>query len=117
MTDSPGLQAGLGIEAVECLQEEGNVTVRVTGRWRHRRPEWRGPALLVIESDGKKRCLVADELVGKQEVVIKNLGEVFQTDPMISGGAILGDGCVGLILDPGALVHLEPSVREPKIAA
>jgi len=64
--------------------------------------------LVVIESDGKKRCLMADELVGKQEVVIKNLGEVFKTDPMVSGGAILGDGCVGLILDAAALVHLDP---------
>jgi two-component system chemotaxis sensor kinase CheA len=67
-----------------------------------------GPGIMVvIESDGKKRCLLADELIGKQEVVIKNLGEVFQTDPMVSGGAILGDGCVGLILDAAALVHLE----------
>jgi two-component system chemotaxis sensor kinase CheA len=72
--------------------------------------------LIVVEADGKKRCLFADELVGKQEVVIKNLGEVFKTDPMVSGGAILGDGCVGLILDPGALVHLEPSAHELKLA-
>jgi two-component system chemotaxis sensor kinase CheA len=72
--------------------------------------------MIVIESDGKKRCLLADELIGKQEIVIKNLGEVFQTDPMVSGGAILGNGCVGLILDPGALVHLEPSVNELKLA-
>jgi two-component system chemotaxis sensor kinase CheA len=70
--------------------------------------------LVVIESDGKKRCLMADELVGKQEVVIKNLGEVFKTDPMVAGGAILGDGCVGVILDPGALVHLE-HVPDPKL--
>ena len=72
--------------------------------------------MVVIESDGKKRCLLADELVGKQEVVIKNLGEVFKTDPMVSGGAILGDGCVGLILDPAALVHLEPAAGELKLA-
>jgi two-component system chemotaxis sensor kinase CheA len=63
--------------------------------------------MIVIESDGEKRCLLADELIGKQEVVVKNLGEVFKTDPMVSGGAILGDGCVGLILDAAALVHLE----------
>jgi len=72
--------------------------------------------LIVIEADGKKRCLLADELVGKQEVVIKNLGEVFRTDPMVSGGAILGNGCVGLILDPGALVNLEPSVDDLRLA-
>ena len=54
MSDPPGVPAALGIEAVECLEEDGNVTVRVTGRWRRRRPEWRGPALLVIESDGMR---------------------------------------------------------------
>ncbi len=72
--------------------------------------------MIVIESDGKKRCLLADELVGKQEVVIKNLGEVFKTDPMVSGGAILGDGCVGLILDAAALVDLESEANELKLA-
>jgi len=72
--------------------------------------------LIVIEADGKKRCLWADELVGKQEVVIKNLGEVFRTDPMVSGGAILGNGTVGLILDPGALVHLEPGTQHLQLA-
>ena len=80
-------------------------------------PDYAGRGIMVvIESDGKKRCLLADELVGKQEVVIKNLGEVFKTDPMVSGGAILGDGCVGLILDPAALVHLEPAISELKLA-
>ena len=72
--------------------------------------------LVVIESDGKKRCLLADELLGKQEIVIKNLGEVFLTDPMISGGAILGDGCVGLILDPAALVHMESPTSDLRLA-
>jgi len=72
--------------------------------------------MIVIESDGRKRCLLADELIGKQEIVIKNLGEVFRTDPMVSGGAILGNGCVGLILDPGALVNLEPFVNELQLA-
>jgi two-component system chemotaxis sensor kinase CheA len=72
--------------------------------------------MIVIESDGEKRCLLADELIGKQEVVIKNLGEMFKTDPMVSGGAILGDGCVGLILDPAALVHFEHSATDLKLA-
>ena len=72
---------------------------------------------VVIESDGKKRCLLADELAGKQEVVVKNLGEVFKTDPMVSGGAILGDGCVGLILDAAALVHLEQMIPLQATAA
>jgi two-component system chemotaxis sensor kinase CheA len=72
--------------------------------------------LIVIESDGEKRCLLADELIGKQEVVVKSLGEVFKTDPVFSGGAILGDGCVGLILDAAALIRLEPAPNPLKLA-
>lgn len=61
--------------------------------------------LVVIESDGAARCLLVDELVGKQEVVIKSLGDTFQTNPLLAGAAILGDGRVGLILDVHAMVH------------
>ena len=55
--------------------------------------------LVVAEVEGQKQCLLVDELIGKQEVVIKSLGEVFQGVNGIAGGAILGDGRVGLILD------------------
>jgi two-component system chemotaxis sensor kinase CheA len=40
-----------------------------------------------------------DELLGKEEVVIKNLGESMKNVKGIAGGAIMGDGRVGLILD------------------
>ncbi len=55
--------------------------------------------LVVAEVEGQRYCLVVDELIGKQEVVIKTLGETFQHVAGIAGGAILGDGRVGLILD------------------
>jgi two-component system chemotaxis sensor kinase CheA len=55
--------------------------------------------LIVSESCGKQFCLMVDELIGKQEVVIKSLGESMQNIPGVAGGAILGDGLVGLILD------------------
>jgi two-component system chemotaxis sensor kinase CheA len=42
---------------------------------------------------------MVDELVGKQEVVIKSLGPSFQKVSGVAGGAILGDGRIGLILD------------------
>jgi two-component system chemotaxis sensor kinase CheA len=42
---------------------------------------------------------MVDELIGKQEVVIKSLGETMQNISGVAGGAILGDGRVGLILD------------------
>jgi len=42
-------------------------------------------------------------MVSKQEVVIKPLGGFLQSLAGISGGAILGDGNIALILDPGSL--------------
>ncbi|CAN5552105.1 chemotaxis protein CheA [soil metagenome] len=55
--------------------------------------------LVVVESEGRQFCLFVDEVTGKQEVVIKSLGESFKNIPGIAGCAILGDGRVGLILD------------------
>ncbi|MBZ5600847.1 MAG: chemotaxis protein CheA [Acidobacteriia bacterium] len=59
--------------------------------------------LIVTEAQGKRFCLVVDELIGKQEVVIKSLGESLRSIRGVAGGAILGDGRVGLILDPEGL--------------
>jgi two-component system chemotaxis sensor kinase CheA len=55
--------------------------------------------LVVVESQGKQYCLFVDDLIGKQEVVIKSLGETFKDVVGLAGCAILGDGRVGLILD------------------
>jgi two-component system chemotaxis sensor kinase CheA len=55
--------------------------------------------LVVVEAQGRRFCLLVDEMIGKQEVVIKSLGDTFRDVAGISGGAILGDGRVGLILD------------------
>jgi len=55
--------------------------------------------LIVAEAEGKRFSLLVDEFIGKQEVVIKSLGPTLRNAPGIAGGAILGDGRVGLILD------------------
>lgn len=55
--------------------------------------------LVVAEVESQRFCLLVDELLGKQEVVIKSLGETFKNTTGVAGGAILGDGRVGLILD------------------
>ena len=55
--------------------------------------------LVVTECQDQQFCLLVDEVLGKQEVVIKSLGETLKDVPGITGGAILGDGRVGLILD------------------
>lgn len=61
--------------------------------------------LIVVESANQQRCIMVDELIGKQEVVIKSLDEKFKANKCLAGAAILGDGRVGLILDPRELVQ------------
>jgi two-component system chemotaxis sensor kinase CheA len=63
---------------------------------------------IITESDGRPFCLMVDGMLGKQEVVIKSLGETFRRIAGISGSAILGDGRVGLILDVNG-VFREPA--------
>lgn len=58
--------------------------------------------LLVVVGDEERRCaLLVDELLGQQQVVAKSLTKAVGKISGVSGGAILGDGQVGLILDPG----------------
>jgi len=62
--------------------------------------------VVVCEDNGRCVALAVDELLGKQEVVIKALGEMFRAVRGIAGGAILGGGRSGLILDTGGLLAL-----------
>jgi len=62
--------------------------------------------VVVVEDDGVKTGIVIDELLGQQQIVIKSLGDFLKGAPGISGGAIMPDGNVGLILDVGSLVRL-----------
>lgn len=62
--------------------------------------------VVVVESGGVSRGILVDHLIGKQEVVIKSLGPTFENQNLVSGGAVLGDGWVGLILDVDTLVKL-----------
>jgi two-component system chemotaxis sensor kinase CheA len=65
---------------------------------------WEGIAV-IVEHSGRVSALLVDEMVSKQEVVIKNLGAFMQNLPGVSGGAILGDGNIALILDPTTLLQ------------
>jgi two-component system, chemotaxis family, sensor kinase CheA len=59
---------------------------------------WEG-LIVIVEHDGRQMGLMLDELLSKEEVVIKNLGDALKDIKGIAGGAIMGDGRVGLILD------------------
>jgi two-component system chemotaxis sensor kinase CheA len=61
--------------------------------------------LVILESDGRKGALFVDELVGQQQVVVKNLESNYHRVENISGATILGDGGVSLIIDVSALLR------------
>jgi two-component system chemotaxis sensor kinase CheA len=65
---------------------------------------WEG-IVVIIEHSGRTSALLVDEMVSKQEVVIKSLGSFMQGLPGVSGGAILGDGNIALILDPASILQ------------
>ena len=62
--------------------------------------------VVVVRDNNRGGCLLVDELVGQHQVVIKSLGEAIGKVRGVSGGAILGDGGVSLILDVPALIGL-----------
>ena len=66
--------------------------------------------IVVVEDDNKRQAgLIIDELIGRQQIVIKTLGGAMRDIPGISGGAIMPNGQVGLILDVGGIMQLANS--------
>ena len=65
-----------------------------------------GVIMIVEDMLGKKVGLHLDEIVGQQQVVIKSLGVGVGDVPGVTGGAIMNNGNVSLILDVGGIVKL-----------
>jgi two-component system chemotaxis sensor kinase CheA len=61
--------------------------------------------MVVVEAEGSRVALLVDELLGQQQVVVKNLETNYRKVPNVSGATILGDGKVALILDTSTLVR------------
>lgn len=80
--------------------------VDVSKTFKYQEKETKSPDvwIVVVWSGRQQLGLVVDELIGKEEVVIKSLGSLIGEITGISGAAILGDGEIALILDvPGLL--------------
>jgi two-component system chemotaxis sensor kinase CheA len=63
------------------------------------------PIAVVVESERGRIALEVDELLGQQQVVIKNLETNYRKVPGVSGATILGDGRVALIVDADGLAQ------------
>ena len=71
--------------------------------------------VVILESEGRKAALFVDDLVGQQQVVVKNLESNYRKVTGISGATILGDGGVSLILDVSALIRSSRQLADDTI--
>ena len=75
-------------------------------------PRTRDPAdaiCVIVDADGVHAALLVDELIGQQQVVIKNLETNYRKVQGIAGATIMGDGRVALILDLAGVVRMAQS--------
>ena len=71
--------------------------------------------VVILEAEGRKAGLFVDDLVGQQQVVVKNLESNYRKVTGISGATILGDGGVSLILDVSALMRSSRQLADDAI--
>jgi len=73
--------------------------------------------LISIEVESKRCVLMVDDLLGQQQVVVKSLGDAMADVMGVAGGAILGDGRVGLILDTAGILRVAYGEGKVTVAA
>lgn len=67
---------------------------------------------VIVQGEGRRYALLVDQLVGQQQVVVKNLETNYRKVPGVSAATILGDGSVALILDVADMHRLGQSKKE-----
>ena len=61
--------------------------------------------MVILEVEGNKVCLFVDQLVGKQEIVVKPIPSYVKKVKGLSGCTQLGDGSIALIMDAAGLME------------
>jgi two-component system, chemotaxis family, sensor kinase CheA len=70
------------------------------------------PAAVTVAWGKLQAGLVVDKIIGKQDIVVKVLSPILGKAPGISGGAVLGDGRIALILDVAGLINAALYARQ-----
>lgn len=67
---------------------------------------------VIVQGEGRRYAMLVDELIGQQQVVVKNLEDNYRKVPGVSAATILGDGSVAFILDITGLHRLSQYKKE-----
>jgi two-component system chemotaxis sensor kinase CheA len=105
----------LELTSLEILKAHGRDTIAIRGsltpylRLRsHFRLAGEAPEIeqiVICKVEEHLFGLVVDQVIGKYQTVIKNLGSIYRKVTGISGATVLGDGTVALILDVDRLMR------------
>jgi two-component system, chemotaxis family, sensor kinase CheA len=68
--------------------------------------------LVILTHEGKNAALFVDELIGQQQIVVKNLESNYKKIQNISAATILGDGSVSLIVDIASMMQSEQADQQ-----
>ena len=110
-----GVQESIRVNADEIHEVGGREVIKLRERllpvyrldrffW-HKTGSDRDYEYIVVVGSGEKRGgLVVDRLIGQQEVVIKALDDYLGDLPGISGGTVLGDGNISMIIDISSIL-------------
>lgn len=72
------------------------------------------PNIVIVKIGINKVAILVDELFGQQQIVVKSLGPISKNVPGISGGTILGDSQIALILDIPKLIEYKVNSNKEK---
>ena len=71
---------------------------------------------VTVKYEDSLAALFADEIIGEYQAVLKPLGKLYHQTDMVSGGAILGDGTVALVLDVNSLIkNFSDAITKPEV--
>lgn len=74
--------------------------------------------VIIISHENKSYGIQVDRIIGKQEIVVKNLGESMSHISIFSGGTIFGDGTIGFVVDiEGFLDSAKNVIKQSQIDA
>ena len=94
-----------GHRVVPLLRLEWSLGEGAAHSQSHSRSGRNGTQITVIVDSGDEEVgLAVDRVIGQQEIVIKALSKRFENVVEISGGSVLGDGSICLILDVPSLI-------------
>ena len=80
-------------------------------------PAGLAPLVMVLEGNGERVALLVEEVVSRQQVVVKSLEQHLKQVEGLSGATVLGDGSIAFIIDVSRLRHAFPVALPPRNSA